>query len=352
VIQPLRRHGRLIFSLTLSLLIAVFAWLQRTELGAAVARAAAADPWLISAAALLVLFSYFISAQVFHVVLRALGLFLDPLRLWATAVTAIVLSQSLPAGAVASYAFLVSTLHRRGAQAGEAALLASIETISYAIAMLVMFSFSIAYLAEHGLTAGRGGLLAAVFGLLIVTLLLFLLSRPHSTLAAWAARLHLARRAPDGTLQLLPALERLLEELDRARALLRSRPRLVLLTVPIQLLALTGHSVALLLVLAALDVHVSLPVVLCAFGVALITSTFNVLPGGGGTVEAALIVVLSQLGAGIAAPAAALIFRLLNFWLLLPVAALAAYRLNHEPIRRTLHGRTLHGRPPQSRDAG
>jgi uncharacterized membrane protein YbhN (UPF0104 family) len=61
-------------------------------------------------------------------------------------------------------------------------------------------------------------------------------------------------------------------------------------------------------------------VALAAFGVALITSTFNVLPGGGGTVETVLGAVLLHFGVGAAAVPAAVLFRLLNFWALLPLA--------------------------------
>jgi hypothetical protein len=70
---------------------------------------------------------------------------------------------------------------------------------------------------------------------------------------------------------------------------------------------------------------------MAAFGVALITSTFNVLPGGGGTVEAVLVLSLTQLGVEAQAYVAALIFRILNFWMLAPVAAIC-YRwlMNHD----------------------
>jgi uncharacterized protein (TIRG00374 family) len=87
-----------------------------------------------------------------------------------------------------------------------------------------------------------------------------------------------------------------------------------------------------LLVLHALGTDVSFAVVLSAFGVALVTSTFNVLPGGGGTVEAALVAVLSQMGVGPAAVPAAIIFRLFNYWLAAPIAAICYHWLMNEPV--------------------
>jgi uncharacterized membrane protein YbhN (UPF0104 family) len=69
--------------------------------------------------------------------------------------------------------------------------------------------------------------------------------------------------------------------------------------------------------------------VLSASGIALLTSTVNVLPGGG-TVEAALVAVLTQLGVGAEAVPAAILFRLLNFWMLLPIAAACYSWLMHD----------------------
>jgi uncharacterized protein (TIRG00374 family) len=84
-----------------------------------------------------------------------------------------------------------------------------------------------------------------------------------------------------------------------------------------------------LVVLYSLGVKTSLLVVMTAFGIALITSTFNVLPGGGGTVEAVLVFTLTQFGVGPEAFTASVIFRILNFWLLAPVAAICYRVLMH-----------------------
>src|SRR4029453_15201342 len=93
-------------------------------------------------------------------------------------------------------------------------------------------------------------------------------------------------------------IEITLAEIARMRALVAARRRMILLQVGIQLCALTGHSLGLYLVLHSPGASPSFLTVLSAFGIALLTSTINVLPGGGGTVEAALVAVLAQLGAG------------------------------------------------------
>jgi uncharacterized membrane protein YbhN (UPF0104 family) len=62
---------------------------------------------------------------------------------------------------------------------------------------------------------------------------------------------------------------------------------------------------------------------LAAYGLALIVSTYTVLPAGGGTVEAALTVGLTIQGVPLeAALGATVLFRLFSFWLLLPLGAL------------------------------
>lgn len=73
-----------------------------------------------------------------------------------------------------------------------------------------------------------------------------------------------------------------------------------------------------------LDADASFAIAVAASGMTLILNSFNVLPGGGGTVEAVLVAVLLQFGVGTAAIPAAVLFRLLNYWVFLPVAALAS----------------------------
>src|SRR6266511_353026 len=115
--------------------ILLLAFFNRAWIVEAIGLARAAQPvWLLLALAT-VLSSFLISSQVFQVTLRALGHRVGVLRLWATAVVAIVTSQVLPAGSVGSYAFLLDSF-RRGVAAGEAALVATLEALSYAGAML------------------------------------------------------------------------------------------------------------------------------------------------------------------------------------------------------------------------
>jgi uncharacterized membrane protein YbhN (UPF0104 family) len=338
------RRWQIAFSVLLTIGVVILAYVKRDRITTALVLMREARPlWLLLAAALELL-GFFCASQVYQRVLRSLGYSFGPLRLWATALVAIVLSQSVPGGGVASYAFLVQTFRRRSVPPGHSTLVASLEAMSYAGAMVLLFGFSLSYLIFHsglgaaedsgaGLIAAnaaiRAGLIAASVAILVIGGAAFVLTRDEAVLTRWllalkngAARL-VRRQWSDAP------VHKLVDELARGRVLIMARPGELALLVLIQLVALTIHSLAMLVVLYSLGVTTSLFAVMTAFGIALITSTFNVLPGGGGTVEAVLVLSLTQLGVGDQAYIAAVIFRLLNFWLLMPIAAICYRWLMH-----------------------
>ena len=341
-LAPARRQAR--WRLALGVLmtggILALAFFNRAWLLEAIGLARAAQPAWLLLGLLTIASSFLISSQVFQVALRALGQRVGVLRLWATAVVAIVTSQVFPAGGVGSYAFLLQSLQRRGIGAGEAALVATLESLSYAAAMLILAVFGLAYLASRILAADPNGssllapVLAAGIAALLIGGVVLLLTRSAGTLTHWLLRAHrlLARTLHwphDATW-----VDHTVAEITRVRALVAERRRMIGLLVLIQLTALSGHSLGLYIILRSLGTSTSYLTVLSAFGIALLTSTVNVLPGGGGTVEAALVAVLTQLGVGAEAVPAAILFRLLNFWLLLPIAAgCYAWLMHDRPSR-------------------
>jgi uncharacterized protein (TIRG00374 family) len=325
----LARHWRIATSVLLSLGILVLAVLNWEWLLEAFTIVERANPFWLVAAAGTILLSYFITSQVLTVALHSLGYNFGLLRTWAIAMVAVVFSQSVPAGGVGSYAFLVSICKRRGVPSGQATLVASLEAISYVGTMLLIFLFSLIYLTIQGLGAGPPAYFAAGAALLVVGSVIFVLTRSEEQLTQWLLTIKnriakLLRREWSDRRVL-----KLVGELSYGRSLFASQRRDVVLLMLIQATGLLGHSFAMLMVFWSLGVHPSFFIVVSAFGIALITSTFNVLPGGGGTVEAAMVAVLR--GVGVAAVATTIIFRLLNFWLLLPVAAGCYYWLMHEP---------------------
>lgn len=318
------RRWQVVFSILLTLGVLVLAYLKRDRIWAALILLREARPAWLLLVVVLELTGFFCASQVYGRVLKSLGYQFSALRLWGTALVAIILSQSVPAGGVASYAFLVQSFRRRGVPPGHSALVASLEALSYAGSMLLLFFFSLSYIT---LRTGAGAaeetsLAAAGVAVVVIGSALFALTRDQTVLTRWLLGIkNGVARALRRTWSDAP-IHKLVDDLARGRALIAARRGELVLLVLIQLTALTIHSLAMLVVLYSLGVRTSLLAVMAAFGIALITSTFNVLPGGGGTVEAVLVLSLAQLGVDERAIVAAVIFRLLNFWLLTPVAAI------------------------------
>jgi len=335
------RRWQIAISVLLTIGVIILAYVKRDRISAALMSLREARPsWLLVAFAL-ELIGFFCASQVYDRVLRSLGYHVSTVRLWATALVAIILSQSVPAGGVASYAFLVQSFKRRGIPPGHSTLVASLEALSYAGGMVLLFFFSLGYLIlRTGLGAAedaRTSLIAAGVAVAVIGGAAFVLTRDQAVLTRWLLALK------NGVARLLrrqwsdAPINKSVDELARGRALMAARRGELALLVVIQMIALVVHSLTMLVVLYSLGVKTSIFVVMTAFGIALITSTFNVLPGGGGTVEAALIAVLTQLGVGEQAYVAAVIFRLLNYWLMTPVAVVC-YRW------------LIHGRGPSAPD--
>src|SRR6266542_4201379 len=173
---------RLTLGVLLSVGILLFAFFNRAWILEALGVARADKPAWLLLAFVMIMASFLISSQVFHVALRSLGYRVGVLRLWATAIVAIVTSQLFPAGSVASYAFLLDTFRRRG--------------VSAAGAMLIFAIFGVAYLASRTLAADPDGssllapLLAAGIALALICGVLLVLTRDQATIARWLLRIH------------------------------------------------------------------------------------------------------------------------------------------------------------------
>ncbi|KPV50849.1 hypothetical protein SE17_24550 [Kouleothrix aurantiaca] len=330
-----RPSWRVLLGLLMSAAIVVLVILKRAWLLEALSLALNAQPrWLLAALGV-ILASYMVSGQVFRVALRPQGHHIGTFRAWMTALVAIMISQSMPAGGVASYAFLVGTFRRRGVSTQQTALVATLELISYSSAMVLIAVFSLLYLIHYATSndiSGTTFVTPLLIGLGIIGALVSIALTLTGRTGTMTRLLDMAQRAV-ATVRRRTSdrawAEGAAERIAAGRALIIANGKTLALLVLIQLTALCGHSLAMLLILLSLGVQTSFAVVLAAFGAALVTSLFNVLPGGGGTIETILAAVLGFLAVGPAAVPAAVIFRLLNFWLLLPAVALAYAWLMH-----------------------
>ena len=227
------------------------------------------------------------------------------------------------AGAALQYSMLVSGGGVAGGRAASALTAANLLTFATLLALPVLALPAII----GGLTVARGLVQAAVVGaagfavMAAVGAILLAFDGPLVFLGSTIERTHnrlLARRSP---WQELPA--RLLHERDVIRrAVGRDWLRALLASVGRWML----DYAVLLTAVAAVGVRPLASLVLIAYVGAQVLGQIPITPGGLGFVEAGLTGLLALAGVGAAnAALATLAYRLVSYWLPLPVGGLAAY---------------------------
>jgi putative heme transporter len=285
----------------------------------------AARPEWLALAALAILAGFLCAGQIYGRVLATLGYKAPSIWLSAAAMVTMLLSQALPFGTVASYAFLTTSLRKRAVPTSSVAVIASLELLSWGGAMLILFIYGMVYVL---ITTSNGTLArASLSGFATVVVLiggyLYLGTRPRDTLHTWAMSVKRLIERMFGPTWHDSQVQRMVDEITHNRQLMADQPWRVLSLIFLQLIIFTLHSLALLAILHGLGVMIGPLATLAAYGLALIVSTYTVLPAGGGTVEAALTVGLTIQGVPLeAALGATVLFRLFSFWLLLPLGAL------------------------------
>jgi uncharacterized protein (TIRG00374 family) len=295
-----------------------------------------ARPLWLALAALAILAGFLCAGQIYGRVLAALGYHAHSLWLSAAALVTMLLSQALPVGTVASYAFLTTSLRRRGVPATSVAVIASLELLSWGGAMLILFVYGIIYvlLTTHNRSLAGASITGFATVAVLILVYLFIGTRPRHTMHRWAMRVKGVVERVVGPVWTESQIHHMVEELSHNRQLMVDQPLRVLMLICLQLTIFMLHSLALLAILHGLGVPIAPLAALAAYGLALIVSAYTLLPAGGGTVEAALTVALSVQGVPLeAALGATVLFRLFNFWLMLPVGAFC-YRLLLRPPRK------------------
>src|SRR5215203_5730719 len=148
----------------------------------------AARPEWLALAAGAILLGFLCAGQIYGRVLATLGYKAPSLWLSPAAMVTMLLSQALPFGTVASYAFLTTSLRKRAVPASSVAVIASLELLSWGGAMLILFIYGMIYVL---ITTSNGTLArASLSGFATVTVLisgyLYLGTRPRDTLHTWA----------------------------------------------------------------------------------------------------------------------------------------------------------------------
>jgi putative heme transporter len=316
--------------LTVLLLVTIRNWDQiKVKMAEALTLIQAARPGWLALAAVAILVGFLCAGQIYGRVLATLGYKAPALWLSAAAMVTMLLSQALPLGTVASYAVLTTSLRKRNIPAASVAVIASLELLSWGGAMLILFVYGMIYVlvTTSNSSIARASLSGFATVIVLIGAYLFVGTRPRHTLSAWVMHVKRAIERVFGPIWHDSQVHRMVDEITHNRKLMAEQPIKVLGLIFLQLTIFTLHSLALLAILNGVGVVISPLAALAAYGLALIVSTYTLLPAGGGTVEAALTVGLTIQGVPLeAALGATVLFRLINFWLLLPLGAIC-YRV-------------------------
>ncbi len=240
------------------------------------------------------------------------------------------IQNSLPAGPVFSNVYAFRQLHRRGAD--------DVLSAWTLIGTAALLDMALVALAAVGLAAssGSGGelnLVTVILGLLVMAALLVLAWRRRN----WIAR-HLV--APLRLVQRLakrPAGDpkALVEEFIRRMNAISPSPADWLMAVTFALGNWACDVTCLICTFMAVGAPVPWRALLLAYAAAQLAANLPITPGGLGVVEGSLIIGLVAYGGGQESTVAAvLLYRLLSFWVLLPLGWMAWAFTNWDLRRR------------------
>jgi uncharacterized protein (TIRG00374 family) len=298
--------------------------------------------WVVAALAAQVVSQAAFALQQRHL-LGAVGVRLSRVAALAITYSRSAISLALPAGSAMSAAYAVQQYRRRGAGGATAATVAVLSMVASMSGLLAVcaLAFGPGPVLNWWHSASYEAIAAAI--VLVTALVTAFRSRPRPvTPIERGAPPPAAGRA--GTPSTLRRLEsRVHREWTAAVAAARSiRPRDAAAAVLWSALNWAADAFCLVAAAQACGLPVGWRTVGAAYLVAQVVRQIPISPGGLGFVEASLVTALS-LGASTAvATAAVLLYRILSFWLILPVGLLTYLGLRRVPARpAALPGRSV-----------
>ncbi len=323
-----------VIGVILTAVVIYLAYNTRTEISEAWRLLQTAEPLYIVAAFGMIVLGFICAGFIYGAVLSALDQHETLPWLIGTALVAIMLNQTVPMGSVAAYAFLVTALRKRGFPTSSVAVVAGTELLSWNGAALLMFSAGLVYLSvTANFTASLPIISALLTALITVFVVVLIVTRPASTVNRWLRSIHHGLRRIRIDWNIRPA-ELLVEEIAKSRAIFAAQPWRLGRIIVLQMTIFSCHALALTFLLHSMRIEVPYFDVLAAYGMSLIASLFTVLPGGGGAVEAALSFTLHLQGVPLkGALGAAILFRLLSFWSILPLGGILYRVLTRNTVK-------------------
>jgi uncharacterized protein (TIRG00374 family) len=267
--------------------------------------------WLAAALALQA-GTYIAQGEVWRSVMRSAGLPLPRNVAYGLSLVKLLIDQALPSSGVSGAIVVANALERRG--------------IPQEVAMAGIVVSSAAYLLAYVIALGTGLVLlvaedranAPIMALALVFIVgASALASAEIALSGRPSQWHGGRAGR--------WIGRLLELLASARAELSHDRRLLAVAVALQLVIVALDCLTLWTLLRALGGTLALAAVFASFMISTLLRTISIVPGGLGTFEAVLVIMLSDAGMPVPlALSATLLFRGLTFWLpMLPAAVLA-----------------------------
>jgi putative heme transporter len=262
------------------------------------------------------------------------------------------ITNSLPAGSVIAPAYAFRQFRRRGADQAVAGWSVAATFVVASVTLAVVAAVGVSVAGAEGASLDLVGPIAAVLLLAVGLGVIFVQKRA----LAWAvsAALHLCQRLsgwPRGE----PAAH--IDWIIQRLTVVRLSPRQVAGALWLGLVNWGSDCGCLALSFLAVGASVPWKGLLLAYGAGQLAANLPITPGGLGVVEGSLtIAIVAYGGAAPATVVAVLLYRVLSFWLLLPIGwgawAWLAWTARRRPWPTPAHGGGADPRGPGRGDAG
>lgn len=312
-------------------LVAVFALIRAGELSSVWQALRGADPRWLCVAVLTQFLPYLALTRIYASLFSQQG-YPQPVGLLGRVATVVLtINRVLPTMGVTSSVYLVTTLRRRGIPEARILVVHTLEIVSYTVAFAIVTTWGILVLVTRSAMEQIAILVPVILAAGAGFFLLRWLRRGlKPILLRWAftGNRVIGRIMPIRAFRITEErIERFINEVWHGARLAATRPAWFVRAVLWQLASLGGDCLTIACALAALGAPTHPNTIVIAFATATALAAISFLPGGAGSFEAAMVVVLVRRDIPFeAALAATLIFRGLTFWLPLAFSPLIVAR--------------------------
>src|SRR5262245_9846131 len=319
--------------------VGTVAWRNRESLQEVPGHIArASGPWLLAALGAVALL-YLLRAAVYRIPLRLMGYSVPWPVLWGAAVLSSAVNQLLPTGGASTYAVLTWALTRRGVRGGQASLVALIDTLSYALATATLVIGALCWAGAAGALRGPALILGFAPGsaLVAVGVWIYWLQRKRARFVRHVLRLERWLTQRFGVRSRARQIRAFLDDFYQGKAVLARHPGAFVWMIALQYLVVVADTGILYFTFLALGVAAPLSLVFLGFVVAMAAGTVVSAPAGGGSFEVVMSAFFIRQGLGRTdAITAAMLFRVVSFWVPLVASGLLVLGFRRGNVKRAI----------------